>query len=288
MLAGNLPAIDRDRRKSLCLIMKILNFKKKSTIIIIIIIVFLIAAHYLGLSKYTNKYIRFAINPIIRSANFSASSIGDFLAPYLSRSDLNKKNEQLSQKIIELSRENIELQFLRQENEFLRKEIKFLDNFNYRYIIAYILGSGPDYTSTDILINKGWDQGLYEGLPVTTAQGVIIGKISQVEDNISHLKLLTDNQTKISIIVASRHSSLGLAYGLHNINIKIDMLPKDARIEPGDLVSTSGLDQYIPAGLLVGQISKIEDSQEKLWQTGIVEPAIDYRQVRRVTVILPD
>jgi len=246
----------------------------------------LIVAYYLGLSKYTNKYIRFVTNPIIRSANYTASSIGDFLSLYLSRSDLAQKNQELNQQIIALAQKNIELELLRQENEFLKRELDFLDDFNYQYVIAHVLGSGPDYTSTDILINQGSSSGLKVGLPVTTAQGVIIGKITQVEDNLSHFRLLTDNQSKLSIIVASEHSSLGLALGLHNINIQIDMLPKDIQIEDNDLVTTSGLDQYIPAGLLVGSIGKIETGQEKLWQTGLVEPAVDYQQVRMVTVIL--
>ena len=177
---------------------------------------------------------------------------------------------------------------MRQENKFLKAELNFIDNNNFTYLIARVIGRGPDYVSTDLIINQGTLAGLKPGLAVTTRQGVVIGKISKVENNIAHIRLLNDNQSKISAIVASKSTALGLVSGEHNLNLKIELLPKDIKLAEHDIVSTSGLDDYIPAGLLIGSIYQIDSSQEKLWQQALIEPALDYNNIYLVDVLIPN
>jgi rod shape-determining protein MreC len=64
-------------------------------------------------------------------------------------------------------------------------------------------------------------------------------------------------------------------------------LPKDIDISVDDLVATSGLEPDIPAGLIIGQVSKVDKAQEKFWQEAMIEPAVEYHTIRLVTVILP-
>jgi len=64
-------------------------------------------------------------------------------------------------------------------------------------------------------------------------------------------------------------------------------LPKDIKINENDLVVTSGLEENIPAGLIIGRISKVATTPEKYWQEALVEPAVDYQTIRLVTIIIP-
>ena len=264
-----------------------LKFQRKITVIILIFCLIIILSYYLGFSRLTTRYITILTNPVIATANYTAAALSDFLAVYLTRADLTKKNNDLNQKLIELAQENIELKTLRLENEWLKKELKFIDEQEENYLLARVLGRNLDYAATQIVINQGLSQGLKPGLAVTTNQGIIIGKISSVEENISHVRLLSDNTSKIAITVMADKSALGIAQGLHNINLKIDLLPKDIKINENDLVATSGLEENIPAGLIIGRISKVETAPEKYWQEALVEPAVDYQNVRLVTVIIP-
>jgi len=263
-------------------------FKNKVSLIVAIICLILIATYYLGVSRYSTRYFRAVLNPVVKSANFTSGSLADFLSVYFNKQDLFEINQQLQKQVIDLSIKNIELETLRQENEYLKKELNFIDDNNYIHLIARIIGRGPDYISTDLIINKGLLAGIKPGLAVTTNQGVIIGKISKVENNIAHIKLLNDNQSKISAIVASKNSALGLVSGEHNLNLKIELLPKDVALAEHDIISTSGFDDYIPAGLLIGTIYQIDSSQEKLWQQALVEPALDYSNIHLIDVLIPN
>jgi rod shape-determining protein MreC len=262
--------------------------KRKSTVIIVVIITILVGSYYLGLSRYTGRYITILINPFIATANHISTSVADYISPFFDRSDLTKKNMDLSSKVIELSRQRIELELLREENKWLKDELKFLDEYKYHHLQARVLGRDMSYISTDIIVNRGASSGIKKGYAVTTNQGVIIGKISEVEENISHVKLLIDNNSKLAATIVGEKHILGVAHGEHNLNLKIDMLEKDKEIFEGDLVASSGLGEYIPAGLIIGQVSKIENNPEKFWQEALIEPAVDYYSIRLVTIIMPE
>lgn len=268
--------------------------KNKISFIIIIICLIFTTAYYVGASRYSLRYVRLVLNPIIRSANFTSTSLADFLSVYFNKRDLFQLNQELQNKVIDLSRKNIELETLRQENKFLKAELDFKDTYNYTTdgssftnLIARVIGRGPDYISTDLIIDQGLLAGIKPGFAVTTNQGVMIGKVTQVEDKISHIKLLSDNQSKVSAIVAAQNTALGLVTGEHNLNLTIELLPKDIKLNENDIVTTSGLDNYIPAGLLIGHIYQIDASQEKLWQQALVEPALDYHSVHLVDILIP-
>ncbi len=263
-------------------------FKNKVSLIVAIICLILIVAYYFGASRYSTRYFRAVLNPIVKSANFTSSSLADFLLIYFNKQNLSEINQQLQKEIIDLSIKNVELETLRRENEYLKKELAFIDNDNYTHLIARIIGRGPDYISTDLIINKGSLAGVKPGLAVTTQQGVIVGKIDRVDNNIAHVRLLNNNQSKISAMVAAKSNALGLVSGEHNLNLKIELLPKDIELAEHDIVSTSGLDDYIPAGLLIGFIYQIDSSQEKLWQQALIEPALEYNRIHLVDILIPN
>ena len=264
-----------------------INFKNKSALIILIGLI-IIAAYYAGLGKWMERYFAYAINPLNRVSFLMADSLGDLVSFYLSKQDYRQENERLRQKLIELSGQQAERQRIKAENELLKRELKFVDEYNYHSVTARVLGRSLNYETANVLINKGSKDGISDGLAVTADQGVIVGKIFGVKDNVSQVRFLSDNQNKLAVsVIGSDGSSLGLAVGEHNINIKIDMLAKDALIGEGDIVTTSGMEENIPAGLLLGHIRNVFHREEKVWQEALAEPMVNYNEIRIVTVILP-
>lgn len=263
------------------------KIKNKINLIIIIICLSLIILYYLGLSRFSVGLITRLTNPVIRTAYYLTNSFGNFVSLYLSRQNFVQVNDQLRKDLISSAEANVELHQLREENEWLKQELKFVSNYNYDFVIARVLGTGPGDTQSHIIIDQGYLAGLKPGLAVTTDQGVIIGQISQVEANLSHVDFLISNSSKLASEVKGVKSYLGLAHGQHNLNLKIDMLPKDADIKLGDIAVTSNLNKNIPAGLMIGYISQVFSAEENLWQEAMINPAIDYQSVKMVTVILP-
>ncbi|MFH1890355.1 MAG: rod shape-determining protein MreC [Candidatus Kuenenbacteria bacterium] len=264
-----------------------MKLNKRVIIVIIICMVFL-GGHYLGLGRFTERYAVLAFSPAAKFLGFVSDSLSDWLSLYMVKNDFKSRNDELRKKIIELAKKNVELKILEEENDILKKKMNFLDDYEYKYVVARVLGGSFDYKSSDILINKGAQDGLKEGLAVITADGVIIGKIVDVRTVLSYVRPLSSNASNLAVIVAGKGSSLGLAHGEHNMSIKIDMLSKEAEIEIGNSVGTSGLERYIPQGLLVGEVVKVDNQDEKLWQEALIRPAVNYDEIRLVTVILSE
>lgn len=264
------------------------RLKNKILLGLAIFIVILTLAYYLGLSAYSLSYLRNFLNPLVSVSNSLTYKISDFLSIYFIYPHLKADNQHLRQELIDLAVQHIELENLKQENDFLRKELAFIEEYKYNHLIARVIGRAPVENNFYLIINKGYLDGLKNGLAVTTHQGVIIGTIKKTEDCLAFVQLLTDNQSKLSAIINAQPNSLGLLRGSYNINLKMELIPKQVQIKIGDLVSTSGLDNYIPPGLLIGRVYDLQADQEKLWQEALIEPILDYHKVQLVDIILPN
>jgi len=263
------------------------NFK--ITIFLIILVLILSGCYYLGASKYSLGYISAGLNPIFKFFYSSSNSLAEWISLHLSCSKLAVVNESLRQDIVNLKLESIELALLKDENKSLRQELEFKSDSQSKHIIARSLGRNLNFEGNNIIINRGFAHGLYPGLAATVNQGVIIGKISRVNTNSSQIRLLNDSQSSLACYVANKESSLalGLIKGEHNINLSLEMIPKDIGLNPGDLVTTSGHEKNIPPGLLVGSVSQIDNKSSRIWQQAVVAPPVDYSQVRFITIIIP-
>lgn len=265
-----------------------LSLPNKTNTIVIVIAIFFVGAYYVGLGRYTSYYLRAITNPLIGASNYLSQSLADFFSLYLSRADLSRANDLLARQNIALSRENATLKILRAENNSLRKELAFTKELTYNYVVARVIGQPLGASPTEILINEGGERGLMVNQAVTSAGGVIIGKISQVTDNFARVRLLIDNESKLAVLIYGDKPASGLALGQHNLNLKAEMIDKDALIKEGDLVTTSGLEENIPASLIVGRVTRVDKNEEKFWQETSIEPALDYSQVQLVTVVFPE
>ncbi len=259
----------------------------KASLIAIIFGFLIVFIAYTPIRRYSLDYLYKIFNPILSSNNFISYSLSNFLASYLTHSDLASTNQQLRQEIVKLYRENINLKFLRQENKTLKSELQFVSSYNYRHLVAHVIGHGASYLNTQLIIDKGYLDGLRIGLPVVADRGILIGRLSKIEQHISYVRLLTDNQSKLSVNIIGDRPALGFLHGEHNLNLKVEFLPKDISLHKGDLASTSGLDLNIPGGLLIGKIYNLSFSQKDLWQEAYVEPLLDYQVIYFVDILLP-
>ncbi len=260
----------------------------KITISVVIFCALLIFLYYFGFNRYSNSFITSATNPLLRLGYTISDRLGGFLSLYTRQKDLSNRYAELTADFIALAQKNAALSAAVAENEILKKEIQFVDEYRYRHVVARIIGQNVDFENNYLIIDKGLRDGLSVGLAVTIHQGQIIGRLSKVEDNLSHVSLLTGNDIKIAVSVLGEEAVSGISVGEHNLNLKIEMLPLDARIAEGDLVVTSNLNLDIPAGLVLGSLKKISTSDSALWQSAVAEPLANYLSSPLVTVILSD
>lgn len=78
---------------------------------------------------------------------------------------------------------------------------------------------------------------------------------------------------------------MGLVEGEYGLGIKMKLIPHFELIKENDLVVTSGLEEGIPRGLIVGQIKLIKNEPEELFQEASIESAVDFGKITLVNII---
>ena len=160
---------------------------------------------------------------------------------------------------------------------------------DYRYTTASVIGRDPSPFKRYIQINKGSEDGLRRGMPVVTEQGMV-GRISQIIASAALVQLITDPGTStepgttINVKIEPEGTEAVLQGSITG-DVSIEFIPKDADIEPGNLVLTSGLGGNLPPGITIGQITSVRSQIVELFQSATVQPIVDFSKLNIVLVI---
>ena len=126
-------------------------------------------------------------------------------------------------------------------------------------------------------------------MAVITDSGMI-GILSKVYKTSSEVKLITSNDTanKISVsIKVGETDTYGILNGYDKKDnlIKVIGVDKNIEIKSGDVVLTSGLSEYIPKGLYIGKVKKVERDKYNLSKSLYIETKQDFNNIHYVTVL---
>ena len=171
------------------------------------------------------------------------------------------------------------------ENMRLERLLTFKRSLVYSSVTASVIGRDPSGWSSSMIINRGKDDGIRQGMPVISALGVV-GKIAEVSESDSKVVLLTDPQFSVAALVQGSRE-IGLVNGsLQGEICRMRFISSDAQINVGDKVITSKLSTSFPEGLLIGEVVKIIGDPQEPSIECIIKPAVVLSQVEEVLVIL--
>jgi rod shape-determining protein MreC len=263
-----------------------LKKRKSKAVIILIAVVLLLFFHYLNWLRPVERAILYIVEPAQTNIYSVSSTLYKYITNIFQSQNLSVENEVLRQEVIKLRLNQLELRSVQQENEYLRTELNFIENNNLTAIVSKII-SKPRQQNEMLIIDKGSRDGLVEGLPVLVESGVLIGKISKVEEDRSFVSLLTHTKSSVAVSVNNSKNSQGIVQGNLGLGLILDLIPLGHDLQAGSLVFTSGLEDKIPEMYLVGEIVSILDRGSDLYQKAEILPPVDYSALKILTIILP-
>lgn len=191
---------------------------------------------------------------------------------------------EFDQEIADLTQEIAQLQALREENQRLRDLMSLTIPAAYSSIHAQVIGSDP-LLSNAYVLSKGSSSGVFVGDAVVSGNGHLIGTIIKVTSSRSVVLLTTDEQTRVTVATAGNTKSVGVTQGQFGLSIILDLIPQTYDIQEGDVLVSSGINELLPEGLLVGSVSRIVSSDNDLFKKAILRPLIDLEDIRFVTIM---
>ena len=136
-------------------------------------------------------------------------------------------------------------------------------------------------------IDQGSLNGVSKNDPVITGDGVV-GWVSEVYATSSQVTTLFSPNTKIGAIAKETRDTgvTGCDIKLADQGvIKLAYLTSENTIEPGDIITTTGLSGMYPKDLLIGTVKELAYEDNSVSQYAVVEPFVDVKNVRDVFVI---
>jgi rod shape-determining protein MreC len=150
-------------------------------------------------------------------------------------------------------------------------------------IAARVIGTNPVMNPLSIRINRGENEGIMNGMPVVTPDGVV-GHVIRTTGGYSDVMLLTDRNSKVGVRVQNKRSQ-ATAAGAGDLPLRLENAKRLDDFADGDVMVTSGTDALFPPGLVVGKIQKLERKNFGLFQTAEIVPAVNTTQLEEVLVL---
>lgn len=169
--------------------------------------------------------------------------------------------------------------------ELLNLNSTFSEN---SYVNATVLSRNVGYWYDDIILDKGSSDSISEFSAVVNQDG-LIGYITSVAKRSSTVKLLTNsNINKISIKIEVGDSfvyGLLTGYDRDTNTFKIEGISENTGIPENARVTTTGLGDKFPSGLLIGTVKDVTLDNFELAKTVYVKPSLDFNDIHYVSVL---
>ncbi|OHB32306.1 MAG: rod shape-determining protein MreC [Desulfuromonadaceae bacterium GWC2_58_13] len=212
-------------------------------------------------------------------------TFSDWLGHYLWLVDTRKENDRLLEENRHLAAELSRLREVRLTNERLQKLLDFREQQALSALPAQVVTEDATSWFRTVMIDKGRDDGVREGMPVVVAEGVA-GRIIRVAARQSRVLLITDASSAIATLV-QRNRTRGVCRGRGD-TLNFDFALREKDIEVGDLIITSGNGGVFPKGLPVGTVVRVEREEYGLFQVVEVMPTVDFSRLEEVLVLLKE
>lgn len=240
--------------------------------------------HYFGFLRPLESFLAMVMNPVEEKIfNLTQGVIRPLI---ISRTKLLKENKELRNQLKILAIDNAELSRLRNENTDLKAILKFKDLTNLDLVTAKVIAFDSLLPNT-FIINQGTRQGIKNGLPVVSTEGILVGRVSKNFDNTAAVTLITDPTVKITAKIARQPTTLGVLTGENLIGLRMFRIETEKDLMVGDLVVTAGLEEEVPSDLVIGIVRSVITKPGSLFKQAQVDPLLTKDNLRLVNVILP-
>ena len=174
------------------------------------------------------------------------------------------------------------------ENERLTQALDLAPSRRWKGVWAKVAYREPSQWNS-VILDKGSAQGIRERSAVISLEEGkegLAGVVVEVTENTSKVLLVRDEDFSAAVFLA-RGKEEGLLTGGGLWPVRVKYVSLLAQVQPGDKVYTAASSSIFPAGILVGEVSRVRDSDS--FQTALtveIEPQVRSGAIKELFVVL--
>lgn len=225
----------------------------------------------------------------ITTANAVVGQVNEWESRVLRYVTLGKTNR-------DLMRRNI---ILEQNNKALTRQLELLTHDStaaerhlalqmraVRLVEADVITNSVLRRNNFMTINKGAADGIEPEMGVLCGTGVV-GIIYMTSEHYSIVQPILNSHSNISCrLRGSAYFGYLRWEGGSPLHAVLDDIPRYARFKKGDIVETSGFSSVFPAGIFVGRVEEIENSDDGQTYKLIIRLGTDFTRLQDVSVAM--
>ncbi len=229
------------------------------------------------------------ISPFLKTGSSFEKKYREFREGLKKLDELETDNKRLNVQNKDLSATNQTLRGLEAENNQLRKALQYRERAVFTLKPARIIARDAATWYSKVVIDRGSKDGLDRDgdQPVLTEAG-LVGKTREVSDHSATVLLIADETCKVAANVENTREQ-GIVKGERLSgggapNVGLNFISKQANLQPGQQVFSSGAGGVFPSGVLIGQVK--EFIAGGLDGHATIIPAVDLTKLEDVFVVV--
>ncbi|AVD64912.1 MULTISPECIES: rod shape-determining protein MreC [Serratia] len=244
----------------------------------------IVADSRLGTFVKIRNYMDTAVSPFYFLANGPRKVLDSVSETLATRQQLELENRALRQELLLKNSDILLLGQFKQENARLRELLGSPLRQDEHKMVTQVISTGSDPYSDQVVIDKGSDNGVYEGQPVISDKGVV-GQVVAVAKVTSRVLLICDASHALPIQVLRNDIRVIAAGSGCADDLQLEHLPNNTDIRVGDVLVTSGLGGRFPEGYPVAVVSSVKVDNQRAYTVIQARPTAGLQRLRYLLLL---
>jgi rod shape-determining protein MreC len=231
--------------------------------------------------------LRGALLPVARVFSSISMHATGFGSAVQNRAELEAQIKELDARIATKSVDYVKLKALEEENTSLRDVAKFLTTTGFDHLGANVIARSTDPQTATLLIDRGSKDGVEVGMAVIIGDGILVGKISAIHENVSTVQLVSDRRSRFAASPAGARRLFGMVEGEGNGVARLTLVPQSEPLTRDDIIVTAGTEDKIPPYLAIAVVNDIEGKPTDPFKTATLQPLAHTDGLNFVIILRP-
>jgi len=256
------------------------GLRVRSLILIIVLLLtgaLLLVSTFGGRFGLTHQVTLEVLGPLQSFSAKAASAARNVWAEYVDLLDVREKNQRLEAMVESYEKELAEYREAYTVYLRMQQELDFRKGTDFPPLTARVIGKDPSFWFHTIIVDRGENDGVVEGMTALNSQG-IVGQVIHVSNNYSKVLLAIAPSSAIDVFV-QKNRVRGILKGVGEGGYKLHYVLKNAEVAEGDRIVTAGIGGLFASGIPVGTVTKVHRKQRGMFLDIEVEPSVDFQRL---------
>jgi rod shape-determining protein MreC len=220
--------------------------------------------------------------PFLKVAAWSSDTVAGLWGGWADLRGVENENRRLRAEAGTLTLQAREAEEARQEVRRLRELLALREETGRRAIAARVIARGSAGSARILLLGSGTRDGIARDQAVITPRGVV-GRVIVAAAGTSKVQTILDPNSGVAALL-QRTRVQGILVGDGDSACRLEFVSELARVDVGDVVVTSGLDEIHPKGAILGVVTEVGEAKD-LTRHVKVRPEVDFQRLEEVLVL---